>query len=125
MEKQISKEIDDYIKKYPAEAQEQLYQVYEIIAKNAPEATERISWGMPTFHYYENLVHFAMAARHIGLYPAPEAIEHFAEELVPYKTSKGAIRFPLNEELPVELIERIVQHRVKRVRAKHKSEANI
>lgn len=67
---------------------------------------------MPTFVFMGNLVHFAAAKQHIGFYPTPSGITAFSEELVNYKTSKGAIQFPLNQPLPYELISKIVKFRV-------------
>jgi len=71
-----------------------------------------ISYQMPTFYLQGNLVHFAAHKHHIGFYPNPGGIEQFAQELSRYKTSKGAIRFPINEPMPLDLIRRITAFRV-------------
>ena len=96
------------IKKYIAEQDEtirpRLEDVYKVISDAMPNAEERISWGMPTFWERRNIIHFAAAKKHIGLYPGPEAIEFFADRLQDYKTSKGAIQLPNNKELPLDLI---------------------
>ena len=96
------------IKKYIAEQDEKirprLEDVYKVISDAMPNAEERISWGMPTFWKGRNIIHFAAAKKHIGLYPGPEAIEFFADRLQDYKTSKGAIQLPNNKELPLDLI---------------------
>jgi len=96
------------IKKYIAEQDEtirpRLEDVYKVISDAMPNAEERISWGMPTFWKGRNIIHFAAAKKHIGLYPGPEAIEFFADRLQDYKTSKGAIQLPNNKELPLDLI---------------------
>jgi uncharacterized protein YdhG (YjbR/CyaY superfamily) len=68
---------------------------------------------MPTFYLNGNLVHFAAFKSHIGVYPTPSAIVEFAEELKKYKTSKGAVQFPLDEPLPLKLVTRIVKFRVR------------
>lgn len=104
--------IDEYIKKFPEDIQEKLEKLRQLIGENAPDAVEKISYGMPTFYLNGNLVHFAAYSGHIGFYPAPSGIEAFKDELSLYKTSKGAIQFPINEELPLELIKKIVQFRV-------------
>ena len=83
------------------------------VQKAAPHATEKISYGMPTFYYNGNLVHFAAFKNHIGFFPTPSAIEAFEKELKSYKTSKGTVQFPLADPLPLQLIERIVKFRVK------------
>ena len=85
----------------------------QIIHKAAPQATEAIKYGMPTFILGKNLVHFAGNLNHIGFYPTPGPIEHFAAALKPYVTSKGAIQFPIDQPLPERLIHDIVLFRVK------------
>lgn len=62
---------------------------------------------MPTFRCDRNLIHFAAFKNHIGVYPGTEAIEHFADRLADFKTSKGTIQFPHNMPLPLELIAEI------------------
>lgn len=104
--------IDEYINLFPEDVQIKLHELREIIKKTAPNATETISYQMPTFKLNGNLVHFAAYKNHIGFYPTPSAISHFSSELTKYKTSKGAIQFPLNEVLPITLIEAIVKFRV-------------
>lgn len=110
--------IETYIQQAPLEHQEILNQMYQLIKQTAPEATEKISYGMPTFFQNGNLVHFAAAKNHLGFYPTPSAIKAFEKELTPYKTSKGAIQFPYSKELPVALIEKIVLFRVQENQSK-------
>jgi uncharacterized protein YdhG (YjbR/CyaY superfamily) len=104
--------IDEYIAQFPAEIQQKLQEIRAVIHAAAPEATEKISYQMPTFCLHGNLVHFAAFKKHIGFYPVPSGIAAFEEELAPYKRSKGAVQFPLDEPIPTELIGRIVQFRV-------------
>jgi len=104
--------IDDYIASFPDDVQTKLREMRALIRAAAPEATEKISYQMPTFDLHGNLVHFAAHRSHIGLYPAPTGIEAFKEAFAPYKTSKGAVQFPLDQPLPVDLITRVVQFRV-------------
>jgi uncharacterized protein YdhG (YjbR/CyaY superfamily) len=111
--------IDEYIAAQAEELQPILTQIREIIRTNAPAAQERMSWAMPTFWQGENLIHFAVGKSHIGIYPGAEAIEHFADRLTGYKTSKGAIHFPLVTDesgklLPLDyaLIAEITRYRV-------------
>ncbi|ALS00140.1 hypothetical protein ATZ33_01715 [Enterococcus silesiacus] len=104
--------IEKYISNTPKDRQEKLQQLYTVIKQLAPEATEKIAYGMPTFYLNGNLVHFANMKNHIGFYPAPAAIEAFKPELTGFKTSKGAIQFPIDKELPVELIQKIVLFRL-------------
>jgi uncharacterized protein YdhG (YjbR/CyaY superfamily) len=104
--------IDEYIATFPEDIQKILEEIRATIKVAAPEATEKISYQMPTFYLKGNLVHFAAYKRHIGFYPAPRGIEAFKDELARYEGSKGAIRFPIGEPLPLDLISRIVKFRV-------------
>jgi uncharacterized protein YdhG (YjbR/CyaY superfamily) len=111
--KKASADIDGYIRAFPKPVQAKLRQLKSIVAKAAPQAAEKISYGMPTFYLNGNLVHFAAHARHIGFYPTPSAIEAFGKELAKYQSSKGAVQFPTDEPLPADLIRRMVAFRVK------------
>ena len=112
--------IDAYIAAYSGELQSILVSIRETIRSAAPDAAEKISWQMPTFWQGENLIHFAAAKKHIGIYPGPEAIEHFKHRLAEYKTSKGAIQMPLDRPIPYDLIAEITRFRVKAAETKHK-----
>lgn len=103
------KTIDSYIAEQPEEIQPLLHQVRNAIHHVLPEAEERISWSMPTYWKKHNIIHFAANKKHIGIYPGEKAIEHFAERLKEYKTSKGAIQIPYTKPLPLELIADIAQ----------------
>ena len=105
--------IDAYISTFPSNVQDLLNQMRQTIAQAAPQAVEKMSYGMPTFFLRKNLVHFAAAKNHIGFYPAPSGVQAFKDDLAQYKTSKGAIQFPLDKPLPKELVARIVAFRVK------------
>ncbi len=104
--------IDEYIATHPAEIQRVLSELRATIRAAAPDATEKISYQMPTFAQHGNLVHFAAHKQHIGFYPAPSAIAAFRDELAAYKNSKGAVQFPLSRPLPLDLICRMVEFRV-------------
>lgn len=106
------KTIDEYINQFPPEIQGILQTVRRIIREAAPQATEKISWQMPTFYYLGNLIHFAGHTHHLGLYPGANGVEHFLEDLKEYKTSKGAIQLPYEKPLPQDLIQRIVKFRL-------------
>lgn len=114
----VPKSIDEYIAGYPPELQKLLQSVRQAIRDAAPEAEEKISYRMPTFFFHGNLVHFAAFNRHIGFYPAPSGIEAFKQELSAYKSSKGAVQFPLDQPIPYELIRKITAYRVKENREK-------
>ena len=104
--------IDDYIASFPPEIQEKLQGLRAVIREAAPQATEKISYQMPTFCLYGNLVHFAAFKNHIGFYPTPQGIEAFNEDLAAYRGAKGSVQFPLNQPLPLDLVRRIVEYRV-------------
>ncbi len=106
------KDIDEYIALFPDEVQKKLREIRAVIKAAAPEATETISYQMPTFKLHGNLVHFAAYPNHIGFYPAPQGIEKFKEELSNYKGSKGAVQFPIDQPVPLDLIRRMVEYRV-------------
>lgn len=105
--------IDEYIAGFPAETRTVLEELRALIRAAAPDATETISYAIPTFDLRgRHLVHFAGYAKHVGLYPAPSGLEAFKEDLKPYKSGKGSVQFPLGQPLPTDLIRRIVQFRV-------------
>jgi uncharacterized protein YdhG (YjbR/CyaY superfamily) len=111
--------IDAYIAAFPPETQQALQQVRGVIRGLAPDATETISYSIPTFDLNgRHLVHFAGYAKHIGFYPIPSGIEAFKEELSSYKQGRGSVQFPLDEPLPLDLIRRIVEFRVSENRAR-------
>jgi len=105
--------IEQYIESFDREKQNILWEALRIIRNVAPPGTtETINYKMPTLRYNGNLIHFALFKNHLGVYPGPDAIIHFAFELQTYKTSKGAIQFPLDRQLPQKLIEDIVLYNV-------------
>lgn len=109
------KTVDEYIEQYPEDRQVILKEIRSRIKEVLPEAEEIIKYGMPTYFQKKNLIHFSNAKNHIGLYPTPEAILAFTSELVDYKTSKGAIQFPISKPIPYDLIEKIAIWRLKEV----------
>lgn len=105
--------IDEYIKTFPKEIQVILEKMRQTIRKSAPQASETISYRMPTFKLNGNLVHFAAFKHHVGFYPTPSAILKFKKELSPYKFAKGSTQFPLDKPIPIALVKKIVAFRVK------------
>ena len=104
--------IDEYIATFPEDIQALLQAVRATIKASAPEAEERISYQMPTFVLNGNLVHFAALKNNIGFYPTSSGIEAFKDELAMYEGTKGSVKFPISQPLPMELISKIVQFRV-------------
>lgn len=108
----IPTSIDEYILQFPQDVQEILKTIRKVIKEAAPYAEEKISYRMPTFVLHRNLVHFAAFKNHIGFYPTSSGIANFKQELSGYKTSKGAVQFPIGKPIPYELISQIVKYRV-------------
>jgi uncharacterized protein YdhG (YjbR/CyaY superfamily) len=111
-------EVDAYLASAPKPCREKLAAIRALVLSLAPDAEETIAYGIPTFKLGRNLVHYAGYARHVGLYPGSEAIARHAAELRGLETSKGAIRFPIEGDLPLGLIERIVAERIAEERAR-------
>jgi uncharacterized protein YdhG (YjbR/CyaY superfamily) len=107
------KDITGYINAAPKEAQKKLREMRECIRKAAPGATEGLKWGMPAFSYRRILVTFAAHKSHIGFYPTPSAVSAFAKELSKFVTARGSIQFPLEKPLPLPLIRKITEFRVR------------
>lgn len=120
METKKATTIDEFIATYPKETQLLLDKMRATIQKAAPQATETINYGIPTFLLNGNLVHFSAFKKHIGFYPAPSGILAFRKELSKYKGAKGSVQFPLDKPLPLALISRIVKFRVKENMSKEK-----
>jgi len=112
-QKAIIDSVDEYIKQYPLDIQLILNQIRSTIRKAAPKAIERISYQMPTYSQNGNLVYFAAHKHHIGLYPTAKAIIAFSKELSPYKIAKGSIQFPIDKQIPLDIIKKIVLYRIK------------
>jgi len=113
MKKNIASDVDSYIADYPPKVQKMLKQLRSAIWKAAPDAEESISYMMPAYKLQGPLVYFGAYEKHIGFYPTGTGVAAFQKEIASYKSSKGAIQFPLDQPLPIALVEKIVQYRVK------------
>jgi len=108
--------VDTYLLEYPEETRLKLQQVRSCILDVVSDATETIKYGIPTFVYRnKNLVHFGGYKKHIGFYPSPKVLMHFERQIVGYKSSKGAVQFPLDTPMPLELIAEMTLYRKKQV----------
>jgi uncharacterized protein YdhG (YjbR/CyaY superfamily) len=107
------KTIDGYIAAFPKSIQIILNRLRRAIRASAPGAQEAISYGIPTFRLNGNLVHFAAYKSHIGFYPTSSGIAAFRKELSRYELSKGTVRFPIDEPVPLGIVKKIVKFRVK------------
>lgn len=107
------KSFDDYLERFPKDVQQRLQKLRQTVKKAAPQAEEKISYGIPAFTLNGMLVWFAAFKNHVGFYPRTSAIAAFKKELSPYKRAKGSIQFPFEKPLPLALIHRMVKFRVK------------
>ncbi len=107
------KSFDDYLDRFPKEVQQRLQKMRLTVKKAAPQAREKISYGIPAFTLNGMLVWFAAFKKHIGFYPRTSAIAAFKKELSRYKGAKGSVQFPFDKPLPLPLISHIVKFRVK------------
>lgn len=113
--------VDFYIAEFPDNVQLQLQNLRKIIKQTVPNAEEIISYKMPAYKVHECLVYFAGYKNHIGFYPTGSGIAAFEHEFVSYKYSKGAVQFPIDKELPRDLIIKIVKHREATAIAKYEN----
>jgi uncharacterized protein YdhG (YjbR/CyaY superfamily) len=104
--------VSHYIAAFPTNVRQKLETIRSLVFELVPEVEETIKYGMPSFELKGNLVHYAGYKNHIGFYPAPSALEQFSKEISQYKNSKGAVQFPLDKDLPLDLITQMVQFRV-------------
>lgn len=104
--------MDEYISCHPPKTGQLLKALRNVVLKAAPDAEEKIGYGMPAYKFHGMLLYFAAFRNHIGFYPMASAIKSFEEKLCRFRTSKGTIQFPLDRPLPVKLISEIVRFRV-------------
>jgi uncharacterized protein YdhG (YjbR/CyaY superfamily) len=107
------KNIDEYIASFSPEVQAILEKIRLTIKRAAPEAQEIISYRMPAFSYHGTLVYFAVFKKHIGLYPPVRGDAKLEKAISRYAGEKGNLKFPLDQPIPYDLIERIVKLRIK------------
>jgi uncharacterized protein YdhG (YjbR/CyaY superfamily) len=115
MAKTDFKSVDEYISTKPEDVQAVLQRVRSTIHEAVPAAEEVISYQIPAYKLHgAAVIYFAAWKQHYSLYPATDrVVEAFRDELAPYEVSKGTIRFPLSQPVPVKLIGRIVKLRAK------------
>ena len=105
--------VTDYIESFPEETRVLLNQFRDLLFKLAPDAEEKISYGMPGYKLYgKPLVYFAGYKNHIGFYATPTGYEKFSEKLSAYKQGRGSVQFPLDKPIPWELVADIIRFRI-------------
>ena len=106
-------EIDNYILQFPTDVQVILNTIRKIIKENSSNIEESISYGMPAYKFNKKpLVYFAAYKNHIGFYATPSGHNEFKDELSKYKQGKGSVQFPIDKQIPYDLVKNIVQFRV-------------
>ena len=115
-------DVDAYIAAAPKEARGKLREIRRIIKKAAPNVEEKISYGMPYYSYRGRLAYFAVFKDHVSLFAMPPIVGVNGRELKKYRTGKSTIQFPLDQELPVSMIRKLVKAGVKRHESKNKKE---
>ena len=125
MAKTDFKSVDEYIASQPEAVQGILGRVRRTIREAVPRAEEVISYKIPTYKLHGGpVLYFGGWRKHYSLYPATaHVLAAFKDDLAPYEVSKGTIRFPLSEPVPVKLIERIAKFRAKEVAEREKAKA--
>jgi uncharacterized protein YdhG (YjbR/CyaY superfamily) len=109
----VPKTVDEYLERVPEPARTTLKNIRAVIRSVAPsEATESISYGMPTFKYKGMLASFAAFSDHCSLFPGSGPTIAFKNELKNFQTSKGTIRFAPNKPLPATLLKRLMKARI-------------
>ncbi len=102
--------IDEYIAACPPDSQAYLHEIRKLIRRLVPDAKERISYQIAAFERNgQNIIHFAGWKKHVSLYPVPAGSEAFERQIANYVDGKGTVKFPLDEPLPLKLIERAVR----------------
>lgn len=105
--------VTKYIAQYKGDVRRRLEEIRQVIRETAPTADESIAYGMPAYKLDgKPLVYFAAFPNHIGFYATPNGHDAFKKEFAPYKQGKGSVQFPHDEQLPIELIRRVVEYRV-------------
>lgn len=112
------KTVDEYIKNASEDIQPKLNEIRKIIINQAPQAKESMSYGMAYYSYKGKLLYFGYFKKHIGLYIPGSVIKNHLEELKDYTSAKATIRFPLDKDLPISLITKLVKARIKEVEEK-------
>ena len=106
--------VDAYIAAFPPEVRAILERLRATARKLLPDAQETISYGIPTYRRHGAVVHFAAFKAHIGIYPPVRGDSALKKAVARHANDRGNLRFPLDEPLPMALIERVIRHHGKR-----------
>lgn len=109
------KTVEEYIAQAPSKGQEKLLTIRKILKETAPQAEEKLKWGLPVFEYKRILYSIAAYKNHFNFMPTGQTLKHFQNDLKDYKTGKDTIQFSYDQPLPVELIKKLASHRLQDV----------
>ena len=123
MRLKAAKTVDDYIGRHPEDVQRLLRSMRSAVSKGAPDAEETISYGLPALRGSKMLVWYGAHAHHIGFYPGASGVAKFEKDLGRFKVSKGTVRFPFDEPLPLALVTRIVEFRAREQTSRRKKKS--
>ena len=113
MPKTGKQQVDEYIAAASRDARPMLRQLRRIIRSQARKADEKLSYGVPYYHYHGRLFYFAGFSKHVSLYVMGKSKLKFAKEMKPFLTSPSTMRFPLGTKIPVNLVSKLVRARVR------------
>lgn len=104
-----SPEVDAYVAALPERTRTVVEEIRRRVHDAVPGTDEGISYDMPTFSRDGRaFVHVAAWAKHVSLYPVPEVDDVLAAEVAPYLSGRGTLKLPLAQEIPYDLVSRLV-----------------
>ena len=106
------KTIDEYIDLSPEDGRLHLLKIRYLINEIAPEVEEKIKWGLPVYEGKRILFSMAAYKSHLNFMPTGQTLDHFREELKDYKMGKDTIQLPYDKPIPVDLIRKLIEHRM-------------
>lgn len=112
MENRYNPLVDEYILTKPTEIASIMQTLRKFVLSMHPSIVETMKYNMPTYVLGKNIFHFAANKNHLGVYPTPDPIVTFQDDLKEFKTSKGTIQFPYNKEIPYNLLYKIIQFQI-------------
>lgn len=110
-----------HFEKFEEDKRKKLYELFEIIVHEIPNASQIISYNMPCFRDKVNILYFDGFKNHIGFFPTAYPIEQLKNELGDFKISKGTVQFPYDKALPLEIIKKLIHIRLHQLESKNKS----
>lgn len=102
MDKNVA--IDDYIATQASHVQVILRTLRSELAQALPDCQEKISYSIPTLFAKKVVIHYGANKAHLGIYPFPQTIDHFEDQVAAYRKAKGTLQFPYDQEIPYDLI---------------------